>query len=66
MLQIKRSCSYQISGRVRFFCKEIRSELKGDTNASILDGVKIVQKSKQRIIKNKAENQNKYFSAEQF
>jgi hypothetical protein len=31
-----------------------------------LDGVKIVQKSKQRSIENKAENQNKYFSSEQF
>jgi hypothetical protein len=40
--------------------------LKSDTDASILDGVKIVQKSKQRSIENKAENQNKYFSAEQF
>jgi hypothetical protein len=40
--------------------------LKGDTDASILDGVKIVQKSKQWSIENKSENQKKYFSTEQF
>jgi hypothetical protein len=43
----------------------VDSVLKSDTDASILDGVKIVQKkSKQWSIENKAENQNKYFSAE--
>jgi hypothetical protein len=40
--------------------------LKGDTDANILDGVKIVQEIKQLSIENKAENQNKYFSEEQF
>jgi WD40 repeat protein len=39
---------------------EIRHQLKGDTAAIILDGVKIVQKSKQRSIENKTEQQNKY------
>jgi hypothetical protein len=34
--------------------------LKGDTAAIILYGVKIVQKSKQRSIENKTEQQNKY------
>jgi hypothetical protein len=40
--------------------------LKGDTDASILDGVKIVQKSKQWSIENKSKNQKIYFSTEQF
>jgi hypothetical protein len=37
----------------------MRSILKGDTAAIILDGVKIVQKSKQMSIENKTEQQNK-------
>jgi hypothetical protein len=37
--------------------------LKGDTAAIILDGIKIVQKSKQRSIENKTEQQNKYWNS---
>jgi hypothetical protein len=37
--------------------------VKGDTAAIILDAVKIVQKSKQRSIENKTEQQNKYWNS---
>jgi hypothetical protein len=41
--------------------------LKDDTAAIILDGVEIVQKvNNVASIENKTEQQNKYFSAEQF
>jgi hypothetical protein len=39
--------------------EEFETHLKGDTAAIILDGVKIVQKSKQRSIENKTEQQFK-------